>query len=147
MKPVQRFMPPFGWEELPVLEYKTEGSHFRDITRRVVFGAESGLPCELRYFEIAPGGHSTLERHEHVHAVLVLRGRGRVLVDREVHDIRAYDLVRVPPHTLHQFRAPEGEPLGFLCLVDRDRDRPTLPDETELAALRADPALAAFIRT
>lgn len=38
-------------------------------------------------------------------------------------------------------------PLGFLCLVRCDRDRPTLPTADDLAALRADPDIAAFIRT
>ena len=31
-------------------------------------------------FEIAPGGHSTLERHDHAHSVIILRGRGQALV-------------------------------------------------------------------
>jgi hypothetical protein len=43
--------------------------------------------------------------------------------------------VSVPPMTWHQFRAAEGEPLGFLCLVSTDRDRPQLPTEQELQAL------------
>lgn len=147
MKPVVRFVPPFGWEGIPAREYKPGGTTFRDITRRVLFGSESGLRCELRYFEIAPGGHSTLERHDHEHAVLILRGRGRVLVGREIHGVATHDLVHVPPRTLHQFRATDDEPLGFLCLVNCERDRPTLPGPDELGALRSDPALAAFIRT
>jgi ribulose-bisphosphate carboxylase large chain len=30
----------------------------------------------VRYFEIAPGGYSTLEKHEHEHVVIPIRGRG-----------------------------------------------------------------------
>ncbi len=147
MKPVLRFLPDSGWEEIAVREYKAEGTHFRDITRRVLFGAEQGLACELRYFEIAPGGHSTLERHDHPHAVVVLRGRGHVLVGREVHAVEGHDLVSIPSGTLHQFRATSGEPLGFLCLVNCERDRPLRPDAAELAELRADPAVRDFIRS
>ena len=73
---------------------------------------------ELRYFEVAPGGFSTLERHEHMHAVLILRGRGHCLVGGEVRPIETRDLVTVPPMTWHQFRATKGEPLGFLCMVN-----------------------------
>jgi hypothetical protein len=45
----------------------------------------------------------------------------------------------------HQFRAAADAPLGFLCMVDVARDRPQLPTEAELAALRRDPAIAAFL--
>ncbi len=68
------------WDDVAVQGYKADGAGtFQDITKQVLF-AEPELACQLRYFEVAPGGHSSLERHEHVHAVMVVRGRGRVLV-------------------------------------------------------------------
>ena len=103
--------------------------------------------CQLRYFEVSPGGHTTLERHQHVHAVLILRGRGSVLIGSEVREIGEHDLCSVPPLTWHQFRAADDAPLGFLCLVSSERDRPQLPSDEDLAALRADPAMAQAIRT
>ena len=138
---------PFRWEGIPVLAYKEDGgTHFKAITRQVLLGGEAGLGAELRYFEIAPGGHSTLERHDHEHSVMVIRGRGRVVVGGEVHGLGTNDLVRVPPQTWHQFRATEGEPLGFLCLVRSERDKPRRPSAEELAAMRSDPKLGEFIR-
>ena len=68
---------------------------------------------ELRYFEIAPGGYSTLERHEHVHAVMILRGQGRCLVGGEVRSVAPLDLVSVPPMTWHQFRAGRASRSAF----------------------------------
>ena len=69
----------FRWEGVDVREYKQEGSApFKDVTRQILFEPE-GLPAQLRYFEVAPGGRTTLERHEHVHAVMVIRGTGRAL--------------------------------------------------------------------
>lgn len=136
----------FRWEDVPLKEYKPEGTHFRDITRQVLFGEAENLPTQLRYFEVAPGGHSTLERHRHVHAVLILRGGGRVLVGEEVLAIAPFDLVYVPPVTWHQFRAAEDAPLGFLCLVACDRDRPIRPDEEDLRDLKAHPVAGGFIR-
>lgn len=146
MKPVSRFREGFRWEDVALEAYKPEGAHFRDVTRQVLFGADAGLAAELRYFEIAPGGHTTLERHAHVHAVLVLRGAGRVLVGDALFDVAPYDRVRVPPRTWHQLRSADDTPLGFLCLVDAERDRPERPGPAELAALRSDPERAAFIR-
>jgi len=138
---------PFRWEDVPVLAYKEEkGTHFKSITRQVLFDDADHFDTQLRYFEIAPGGHSTLERHDHAHSVMVIRGSGRALVGREVIDLALHDLVRVPPQTWHQFQATGAEPLGFLCIVRRERDKPTLPTETDLASLRSDPLVASFIR-
>ena len=146
MKPVSRFRPGFRWDDVALEPYKPEDAHYRDVSRQVLFGADAGLAAELRYFEIAPGGWTTLERHAHVHAVLVLRGAGRVLVGEALFDVAPFDRVRVPPRTWHQLRAADDAPLGFLCLVDALRDRPERPGPDDLAALRADPERAAFLR-
>ena len=126
---VRRHDGAFHWEGVDVTSYKDEGTApFRDVTRQVLFDDPS-LAAQLRYFEVAPGGWTTLERHEHVHKVMVIRGAGRCLVGEAVRDIAQNDLVSVPPMTWHQFRAGADEPLGFLCLVNRERDRPQLPPE------------------
>jgi quercetin dioxygenase-like cupin family protein len=137
----------FRWEGIEVLPYKEDGrALFRAITRQVLF-SDPGQGCELRYFEVAPGGFSTLERHQHTHSVLVLRGSGRCLVGRQVRSLRTNDLITVPPMTWHQFRATRTEALGFLCMVNSTRDKPQLPSADDLAALEADPAIAAFLRS
>ena len=134
------------WEGVSVQAYKSDGTTtYQDVTKQVLF-AKPELACQLRYFEVQPGGYSSLECHEHVHAVMVIRGRGQVLVGRAVSPIHMHDLVYVPPLTWHQFQPDSDEPLGFLCLVNTERDRPHLPTAADLAELRADPALAAFIR-
>ena len=137
----------FHWQDVDVLAYKQSGeAPFKDVTRQVLF-EDPQLACQWRYFEVAPGGHTTLERHVHVHAVMVVRGRGRALVGDDIYEVAQHDLVKVPALTWHQFRAPDDEPLGFLCLVNADRDRPQLPQAEDLEALRADADTAAFIRT
>ncbi|WP_295389733.1 cupin domain-containing protein [uncultured Thiodictyon sp.] len=140
-------LPGQRWAGVDLLDYKPSGSApFKAISRQVLIGDDT-LACELRYFEIAAGGHSTLERHDHAHGVLVLAGSGACLVGGEIHPLGTHDLVRIPPWTWHQFRADAGSLLGFLCMVNRSRDRPVLPTESDLEGLRADPAVAAFIRT
>lgn len=125
----------FTWPGVDVLRYKDEGSApFKDVTRQVLFG-DPAFPAQLRYFEVAPGGWTTLERHEHVHAVMVIRGKGRCRVGDKAYDIGLHDLVSVPPLTWHQFQAAPDEPLGFLCMVATERDRPQLPSAEELAKL------------
>jgi len=144
---VRRFASGFRWSGVDVLDYKAQGSApFKDVTRQVLFG-DADQASQLRYFEVQPGGYTTLERHEHVHAVMVVRGKGRCLVGAEVHYIGLHDLVTIPPLTWHQFRPAGTEPLGFLCMVNAQRDRPQLPDEQDLQALRTHPHVASFIAT
>jgi quercetin dioxygenase-like cupin family protein len=128
----------YRWDAVELLRYKQEGSApFKDITRQVLF-SQPDQGCELRYFEVAAGGYSTLERHEHTHAVLILRGRGTVRLGEAVHDIAERDLVTVDPMTWHQFHAAPDGALGFLCLVSKERDRPQLPGEEERRRLIGD---------
>jgi len=135
----------YRWDGVACLPYKEDGTApFKAISRQVLF-AEPKLGCELRYFEIAAGGYSTLERHEHMHAVMILRGHGQCLVGEEVRRVGPFDLVTIPHWTWHQFRATDDEPLGFLCMVNVTRDRPQLPTEQELTALKANPVIAAFL--
>lgn len=137
---------PFRWEGIEVKPYKAEGSHFAGITRQTLFEGGDGLACQLRYFEIASRGWSSLERHHHAHVVMIVQGAARVLVGPRLVEARTHDLVRVPPLTWHQFQPLGDEPLGFLCLVDCERDVPERPDAAALAGLRRDPAVASFIR-
>ena len=127
----------FHWQQVDTLAYKQEGSApFKDVTRQVLFES-ADLPAQLRYFEVAPGGYTTLERHNHVHAVMVIRGHGECLVGDKAYAIDTHDLVNVPPMTWHQFHAAPDAPLGFLCLVASDRDRPQLPSADDALAISA----------
>jgi quercetin dioxygenase-like cupin family protein len=118
----------FRWEGVEVHPYKAEGGAlFKDVTRQTLLGeapGEEALSVITRYFEILPGGHSTMERHRHPHVVVVIRGTGEVVLDGAAHRIAPFDCVYVAPGAVHQFRATGDKPLGFLCIVDRERDRP-----------------------
>ena len=134
----------FRWDGVEMRPYKEdERALYKAITRQVLF-SDPNMTGELRYFEVAPGGFSTLERHEHMHAVLILRGSGHCLVGDDVKSLDTRDLVTVPPMTWHQFRASKGEPLGFLCMVNAERDKPQLPSADDVARLRKNSAIAIF---
>jgi mannose-6-phosphate isomerase-like protein (cupin superfamily) len=117
----------YRWQGVERKAYKQEQGPYRGVTRQTLLGEGSGeeaLQFITRYFEVQPGGYSTLELHRHPHAVMVLRGTGAVVLGDETHPIAPFDCVYVAPETKHQFRATGNEPLGFLCVVDRVRDRP-----------------------
>lgn len=138
---------PFRWVGVDLLDYKEEDGTFRSVSRQTLADADHGQGASLRYFEVGPGGWTTLEHHAHTHVVIPIRGAGSALLVDRVVPLALHDVVFVPAWGWHQFRAAEEEPLGFLCSVTVDRDRPVRPDAEQLAALRADPAIAAFIRT
>ena len=136
----------YRWDGVAHQPYKQDGAApFKDISRQVLFH-EPDLGCELRYFEMDSGGYSTLERHAHAHAVMILRGHGDCLLGDAVRTVQPFDLISIPAWTWHQFRANAGEPFGFLCMVNQTRDRPQLPTQQELETLRAIPAVARFLQ-
>ncbi|MYD00101.1 MAG: cupin domain-containing protein [Gammaproteobacteria bacterium] len=130
------------WANVQPRRYKhgEEGlARFRDVTRHTLLAGgpesgEAGLGFELRYFEVAPGGYSSLERHAHGHAVVIVKGKGAVRLGEATEPVSALDVVYVAPHDVHRFSADAGEALGFLCVVDRARDRPVVVDEAGSAS-------------
>lgn len=140
----------FSWDGVPAQVYKrgdsgTSGMGWREVVRHTLAGGEE-LAFQLRYFEIGPGGFSSLEKHQHAHTIVVLRGRGQVVAGREVFTVEPFDLVVIPPGVPHQFVNAGGEPFGFLCPVDADRDPPQALTEDELARLMQDPDVRAAVR-
>jgi len=129
---VLRFVPaaspdePHCWEGVPIAAYKLAADHHCGVTRSVLVGEQGEKTAfQVRYFEIAPGGFTTLEKHVHEHVVVVLRGRGEVRLGDQVHALGSGDTVYVAPEEIHQFHnLSASEPFGFLCLVDAVRDRP-----------------------
>ncbi len=128
-----------GWAGVEPARYKEvgEGSGcFLGATRHTLLGAAANGPgaaldFELRYFELAPGGYSSLERHDHPHAVVVLKGRGTVRLGETVEPVGPFDVVYVAPGELHRFSADGAEMLGFLCIVDQERDRAVVVEEDD----------------
>jgi len=133
------------WEDIEIRPYKPDPKdRFRNIARMVLAGdtSEEQIQFQVRYFVIEPGGYSSLERHQHEHVVIVLEGEGEVLLEDQVIPIQPFDLIRIGPWTLHRFRNRSStERFGFLCVVDRMRDRPQIPSAEEIEKLKRDPNL------
>jgi quercetin dioxygenase-like cupin family protein len=121
----------FTWDGVEVEGYKATTETWKGITRRELVGkrGESGQ-FHVRYFELEPGGYSTLEKHEHEHVVIPQRGRGEVQFGCYVYRVEFGDVIYVAPNDPHQFRNPDDatEPFGFLCIVNAERDRPQSVD-------------------
>lgn len=128
---VVRCSAPFEWADRARQVYKSNVSNWEGVTRVSLAGEheQDPLPFHVRYFEIAGGGFSSLEQHAHQHVVVVLRGCGTVRLGNRQSPLGVGDLVYVAPWTVHQFVNEDSEsPLGFLCIVSAERDRPKVID-------------------
>ncbi len=140
---------PFRWNNIEELIYKDEDGNpsFKAVSRRKLFAENKPEGFEVRYFEVSPGGHTTLEKHEHIHIVIPIRGTGFCLVGREIVKLEVNNLLYVPSWQWHQFKATENDYLGFLCLVKVERDRPILPTKEEINQMKENKLVADFIKT
>ncbi len=131
----------YTWSDVTCEAYKQgqeTGREWKSIVRQVLVGKqaeETGF--HLRYFEIEPGGYSSLEKHAPAHVVITVRGQGRVVLNAQAREMQALDTVYVAPWTPHQFLAGDDEPFGFFCIVDAERDRPQAVSRQEARRARA----------
>ncbi|GBE37653.1 cupin domain protein [bacterium BMS3Bbin08] len=114
------------WKGVRTEAYKKGKEDWSGIIRRVLVGEGMNAKSHVRYFEIAPGGSSSFEKHRHEHIVVGIKGKGTVLLDRKRYKIGFLDVVYVSPDTPHQFQNPSDEPFGFICVVSAGRDKPVL---------------------
>ena len=141
----------FRWAGVEEQAYKfslgdDRGMGWKDVTRHTIgHPADLSAGFELRYFELEPGGYSSVEKHAHVHLVVAVRGVGRALVGEAVVDLAPLDALYVPSLTPHRWLNEGDDPFGFLCTVDADRDPPQPLDDAEWEALRANPVTAPYV--
>jgi quercetin dioxygenase-like cupin family protein len=133
-----------GWDGVEIEGYRPGAA--TGVERHTIVGGrkasadEPGPETELRYFELQPGAVSRLEKHEHEHYVIVKRGLGYAVIDQEVTEIAANDVIYVAPLEVHQFVNRGNEPFGFYCIVSAVRDFSQEPSAEDLARLNASPA-------
>ncbi|MBI1346546.1 cupin domain-containing protein [bacterium] len=123
------FQAGFAWDGRSATAYKLNGSlPFAGVSRTELIGMHGEQTAfDVRYFEIAPGGYSSLEKHGHTHVIIGVRGAGVLKLPQETLPVNAFDIAYVPPLEVHQLRNESAEPFGFLCIVDHERDRPQAP--------------------
>ena len=117
----------YTWKGVRTEKYKESGEEWARILRRTIIGNHGeSVKFHVRYFEIAPGGYSSLERHRHEHVIIGIRGKGICVIGKKRRILRFLDTLYIDPGTPHQLKNMSNEPFGFLCIVHAKRDRPTL---------------------
>ena len=108
----------FQWEGVDAIPLGTGG--IQSVTKHILIGEKEDAPNSImRYFDLAPGGHSKLERHPQEHEVLVIRGKGNVQIGENNFLVKPFDAVFIDGNELHQFSNPFDHPFGFICVIPR----------------------------
>lgn len=140
----------FNWEDINKIDYKpVEGLGpvtFNETTRQNLVEEGADTSFHLRYFECAKEGFTTLEKHNHVHVVVIARGQGKVIVNEDIFDAKPMDLVVIPPFAKHQLINSGDEPFGFFCTVDAERDKFNRLTKEEIEGLKKNPEIAKYIQ-
>jgi quercetin dioxygenase-like cupin family protein len=98
----------------------------RDTQMQVLVGPAEGAPnYVLRRFRMQKGGGMPLHTNEVEHEQYVLRGRAKIRVGSDVHDVRADDTLYIPAGVPHSYEVVEA-PFEFLCIV------PNAPDQIKI---------------
>jgi len=109
----------FNWEEVPGESYNFAGA--KGVVRRWLIGEREGAPYfAMRYFEVEPGGCTSLDEHAHDHGVIVLKGKGRVLLGDREFEIKFGDVVYVSCKERRQFKNTGDAPFGFICVIPNE---------------------------
>ena len=101
----------------------------RNARTQVLLGPDDGAPdFAMRRFVMGEGGGMPLHTNTVHHEQYVLRGRARVRIAGEVHEVSAGNVLYIPAGTPHGYTVLEG-PFEFLCMVPNRPDRIELVDE------------------
>ncbi len=93
---------------------------------RVLLGQPDGMPhFAMRRFTMQAGGGMPRHTNSVEHEQYVLRGKARVSIGSEAHDVSEGSVLYIPAGAAHSYEVIEA-PFEFLCLV------PNLPDEVKL---------------
>ena len=140
----------FEWDGIEKIDYKPADGKgpvtFHETTRQNLVENGRDTAFHVRYFECAKGGFSTLEKHRHVHVIIIARGKGKVIVNDQIFNAEPMDLLVVPSYAPHQLINAGDEPFGFFCSVDAKRDKFVLLTKEEIDTLKNNPEIASYIQ-
>jgi len=95
----------------------------------VLLGADDGTPnFAMRRFVMGEGGGMPYHTNTVEHEQYVLRGRARVRIGDEVHEVEQGTVLYIPAGAPHSYDVVEA-PFEFLCMVPNAPDRIEIVEE------------------
>jgi quercetin dioxygenase-like cupin family protein len=117
MNTIHHYKGQFDWDGVDLSHYPLDKEMQGVSVRWLIGPADGAANFAMRYFEIEPGGWTSLDQHAHDHGVFVLRGRGQILLGQIEHQVAKGDVVYIPPNDVHQLKNVGEKPFGFLCVI------------------------------
>ena len=103
-------------KELPAEKVEMDG--VKDCQYQVAISSRDGAPSmAMRFFEVAPGGHTPLHNHAYEHEIYVIEGAGSVWRDGKEVALKPGDVLYIPSDEKHQFKNTGAQPFKFMCLI------------------------------
>ena len=91
----------FNWDGTRTRTYQVDG--VSKVSETWLIGKKEGAQnFAMRYYQLEPGGSSRKEQHPYDHGILILQGRGEVLIDQDFSSFERGDIIYIPPDALHQ---------------------------------------------
>lgn len=108
---------------------KVEVAAGSETQTQVLIGEKDAAPnFAMRRFIMGPNGGMPRHTNTVEHEQYVLKGRAKVGIGEDVHEVSAGDVLLIPALTPHYYRVLEA-PFEFLCVVPNLPDRITLLEE------------------
>ena len=96
---------------------------------QVLVGPDQGAPnFVLRRFTMGANGGMPLHTNQVEHEQYVLRGRARITIGTDVHEVGPDHTLYIPAGAPHSYQVLEA-PFEFLCVVPNGPDRITVLEE------------------
>ncbi len=101
-----------------VPQEKVELKGTKDAYIQWLISDKDGAPnFAMRRFVVKAGGYTPYHHHPYEHEVLVLSGRGQVIIGDKNYEVSEGFVVFVPPDVMHQFRNIGESDLEFICVI------------------------------
>jgi quercetin dioxygenase-like cupin family protein len=101
-------------------DVNAEGASYTKI-RWLISQKDDAPNFAMRLFELAPGGHTPLHKHEWEHEVYVVEGKGKLVFDDGEQNFVAHDAIYVDPNKMHQFQNTGDTTMKFLCVIPHEK--------------------------
>jgi quercetin dioxygenase-like cupin family protein len=96
---------------------------------QVLLGEGDGMPnFAMRRFIMGEGGGVPRHTNTVEHGQYVLKGRARITIGDDVHEVAAGSVLYIPAGAPHDYQVIEA-PFEFLCMVPNGEDRIAICDE------------------
>lgn len=112
-----------SWDGMRSRVYPTT-TQYAEVTENWLIGkAEGAGNFALRYYNVGPGGFTRKEYHPYDHGIVILHGKGEVLIGDRKTNFSQGDVIYIPPDAEHQLINTGDGAMGFLCIIPAKRKK------------------------